>query len=245
MYFFNMRPKLRLAVTLGIFLTVAVSGFSLAALAEDEEPYGPPNLLKTFPNPFSSGIHGSDESGAVEELGMIELSATGRQPRRSLNERLSGPRLFLPDRMVLGKAAEFLIKGPPGSFMSIAMADKNKGAKPIVGHPLRLGADRKVVAIGKIPEAGVVSAFVEAPIQGDLVGNSLYFEAAVWSKPDFSDLTMCSCVTPLHTGSDQNGVVVLEEMDPAKKPGVFSFTPARMHYSSDGASGPSSSGAPY
>jgi len=240
MYFPNIHRKRRLAVVLGIFLTVAVGASGSAIMADEEAVYGPVNLLKTIPNPFSSGLHGSGETDAVEELGMIELSASGRQPRRSLRERLNGPRLFLPDRMLLGKSSEFIVKGPPGSFMSIAMADKNKGAKPIVGHALRLGPDRKVVAVGKIPETGVVSVFVEAPIQGDLVGNSLYFEAAVWAKPDFSDLTLCSCVTPLHTGSDQNGVIVLEEVDSAKKPGVFSFTPARMHYTSEGAVGPNS-----
>jgi hypothetical protein len=242
MYSLNIHRSRYRAVLFGFFIMVAAAGFSPAALAE-EEVYGPVNLLKTMPNPFNGGLRGPGESDAVEELGMIELSATGRQPRRSLNERLNGPRLFLPDRMVLGRVSEFLVKGPPGCSVAVAMADKNKGAKPIVGHAVRLGADRKVVAVGKIPDTGVISVFIESPIQGDLVGSSLYFEAAVWSKPDFSDTTLCSCVTPLHTGSDLNGVTVTEELD-AKKPGVFTFAPSKIHYASEGASGPGS-GTPY
>jgi hypothetical protein len=242
MYSLNIHRNLYRAALFGFFFMVVAGGFSPSGLAEDEI-YGPINLLKTMPSPFSSGLKGAADNDAVEELGLIELSATGRQPRRSLTERLNGPRLFLPDRMVLGRVSEFLVKGPPGFSMAIAMADKNRGAKPIVGHNVRLGADRKVVAVGTIPETGVVSVFVEAPIQGDLVGNSLYFEAAVWSKPDFSDVTLCSCVTPLHTGNDQNGVLVLEDIE-QKKQGVFTFAPSRMHYASEGASGPSS-GTPY
>src|SRR5208282_5758899 len=105
--------------------------------------------------------------------------------RNLLSERFHGPKLFLPPRMVLGECAEFIVQGPPGSYVALAMADKNSGAKPVYGHELKLGADRKLVAVNQIPEQGVVSMFIEAPIQGDLVDSSLYFEAAVWSKADF------------------------------------------------------------
>jgi len=243
MYSLNIPRKLRRAVLCGFFFMVAGS-LSLAGLAEDEL-YGPPNLLKS-PNPFNTGAgKQAGESDAIEELGMIELRSNGRLPRRSLNERLNGPRLFLPDRMVLGKVSEFLVKGPAGANVAIAMADKDKGAKPIMGHTLRLGADRKVVAVGTIPENGVFSAFVESPIQGDLVGNSLFFEAVVWTKPDFSDVAICSCITPLHNGSEQNGIVVVEDVELQKKKGVIQFAPTLMRYKSDGAVGPSSANAPY
>ena len=244
MYSLNIPRNLRRELLCGFLFMVAGSGLSLAGLAEDEL-YGPPNLLKS-PNPFNTGAgKGAGESDAIEELGMIEFSATSRQPRRSLSERLNGPRLFLPDRMVLGKVSEFLVKGPPGASVAVAMADKNKGAKPILGHAVRLGADRKVVAVGTIPETGVFSAFVESPIQGDLVGSSLFFEAVVWTKPDFSDVAVCSCVTPLHNGSDENGIVVVEDVEQQKKQGVFQFAPTRMRYKSEGAVGPSSSNTPY
>jgi hypothetical protein len=244
MYFLNIHRNLCKAVLSGSLLMVIATGVNLSGQA-DEELYGPENLLKTMPNPFNTGkFKSSGDGDAVEELGLIELSANAQQPRRSLTERLNGPRVFLPDRMVLGRTSEFLVKGPVGSSVAIAMADSNKGAKPILGRKLRLGADRKVMAVGRIPETGVLSLFVEAPIQGDLVGNSLYFEAAVWSKPDFSDLVMASCVTPLRVGSDENGVQVAADLDQLKKPGVFNFAPSSLHYASDGASGPSS-GTPY
>ncbi|MFX5656415.1 hypothetical protein ABTE24_19780, partial [Acinetobacter baumannii] len=86
--------------------------------------------------------------------------------------------------MSLGKVAEFTVKGKPGQWVALAMADKDSGAKPVFGHKLRLGSDRKLVAVAKIPEnSDVVKLLVETPIQGDLVGSNLYFEAALWSNP--------------------------------------------------------------
>jgi hypothetical protein len=131
--------------------------------------------------------------------------------------------MYLPGRMVLGQPAEFIIKGRPGSWVAIAMADKNSGAKPVYGHDLRLGSDRKLVTLGQIPEGGVLSLSIETPIQGDLIGQCLYFEAAVWSQPDFSDMELAqpipsesSQVTP--NNDKHNGVLIAGE--PVHKRGL-------------------------
>jgi hypothetical protein len=203
---------------------------SSIAYCEDsqEEVYGPQNLLKTTPNPFSTkNTLANQQEEAVVELGLIELSSTTKPQRRSLTERLNAPKLFLPERLVLGKCSEFIIKGPPGFYAAIAQAEKNTGAKPIYGHKLRLGSDRKVVAMGKIPESGVLPLFVEAPIQGDLVGGTLFFEAAVWSSPDFGDLTIATCMSPLRNGSDENSVLIAADVE-KKNQGLFTFDPTKM-----------------
>jgi hypothetical protein len=232
MYSFNIPCKLRgAALTSIVACTFAILSLSGSALADEQ--YGPENLLKTMPNPFAaSSLLDKKNNDAVEELGLIELSSSARQPRHTLNERLTAPKFFLPDRLVLGKSSEFLVKGPPGSCVAIARADKDKGAKPVFGHRIRLGPDRKVVTVGKIPESGLLSLFIEAPIEGDLVGSPLYFEAAVWSKPDFSDLVFASCVTPLSNGTEANGVLVAADIE-QKKRGLFVLEPGRVHYTSD------------
>ncbi len=153
--------------------------------------------------------------------GMAPISISGgnsglgiprRSSRLSLQDRLVPSRLYLPGRMVLGKLAEFTIKGKPGSSVAIAMADRNSGAKPINGVPIRLGPDRKVVAIGKIPDNGVLTLTVETPIQGDLIGQFLYFEAALWTKDDMSDTQIASTVTSETEGAAGNGVVIAQEV---------------------------------
>ena len=107
-------------------------------------------------------------------------------------------------------------------YVAIAMADKSSGAKPIFGHAVRLGSDRKVVAVGKVPENGILSLFVEAPIQGDLIGDCLFFEAAIWSKPDFSDLQIATTISPQQTEKESNAVVIAGDTE-QKKRGLFVF----------------------
>lgn len=181
-----------------------------AGLAEEE--FGPPNLLKSTATPF--GGEKSENTGSAEDS--LQISAGGRLSSALGSRLISGTRVYLPGRMVLGKSAEFVIKGRPGSSVAVAMADKNSGAKDIYGRQLRLGPDRKLVTLGTIPEAGVLSLFVETPIQGDLIGQHLYFETAVWTRPDFSDLEIAVPVKSEigDTGPDNvNGVIVTADAE--------------------------------
>ena len=141
---------------------------------------------------------------------------------RSLKERLVTSRLYLPGRMILGKPAEFTIKGRPGCHVAVAVADKNTGAKSIYGHNLSLGADRKVIAVGQIPPSGVLTMSIETPIQGDLIGQYLFFEAALWTESDFSDLELATPVTSEGQEGIHNGVQIKNESEQKKG---FKFVP--------------------
>jgi hypothetical protein len=105
------------------------------------------------------------------------------------------------------------------------MADKDSGAKQIFGQKLRLGADRKLMAAGTIPETGILTLIVDMPIQGDLIGLPVFFEAVIWQKDDFSDLEIA---TPVKSESAQeiadkaNAVIVSGEKE--QKRGLR-FTP--------------------
>lgn len=211
----SQQVTLRSAKLLPIALIAALTltaEFDVAARADDS--YGPPNLFKTMKTPF--GTSGGGEAEPAEgssELAPIAITATN--PRRlSLTQRLVPTRLYLPGRMVLGKSCEFTVKAKANSWVAIAMADKNSGAKPILGHTIRLGSDRKLVALGQIPDSGVLNLYVETPIQGDLIGQCLYFEAAIWSKPDFSDLEFATAVPSEGQGKEnENGVLIAAEGD--------------------------------
>lgn len=197
------------------FLAIVLYFVMLAssALAADSEVYGPVNLLKTMTTPFGSPLSEGDKSATLAPMSLHSSLS------KSLSTRLLPPRLYLPGRMVIGQTAEFIIKGKPGQWAALAMADKNTGAKPIYGHELHLGADRKVVSLGEIPDTGVLSLVIDTPIQGDLIGQKLYFEAAVWKRPDFSDVELASPVPSETVGTPsphENGVLVAGEIQKKK-----------------------------
>jgi len=189
--------------------------FASPTLAADDEVYGPVNLLKTMATPFGSPLSSSENTGGLAPL---SLRTT---PTKNLASRLVPARVYLPGRMVIGQTEEFIIKGRAGQWAALAMADKNAGAKPIYGHSLHLGPDRKLVSLGQIPESGVLPLVIDTPIQGDLIGSQLYFEAALWSKPDFSDMELAAPVPSESTGPAAdypNGIVVAGEVE--KKKGI-------------------------
>ncbi len=183
------------------------------------EEYGPPNLLKTMKTPFGSQERSGDQSTPLskpEELDSISLNNTRPQrtsapstiQRLSLKERLIPSRLFLPERMLLGQTSKFTVKAKPGMNVAIAMADRDSGAKPIQGHRVRLGPDRRVVAVARVPESGVAELFIETPIEGDLIGQNLFFEAALWSKEDMSDLEFADPVAASVSATPHNAVMI-------------------------------------
>ncbi len=218
----NWRPLLSyrkeiLATIAFALLCLPLARPASGAGGDDSSPvWGPENLMKTMKTPFTTKTSAaeteSQSSSNPSNLSPIGISARTSPAKRSLlSERFHGPVLYLPASMVLGHSVEFIVKGTPGSYAAIAMADKNEGAKPVYGHKLRLGPDRKLVAINKIPDTGIASMFVETPIQGDLVGSPLFFEAAVWSKPDFSDLQIASTISTQEDARKDNGVILSEQ----------------------------------
>ncbi|MGD9680756.1 MAG: hypothetical protein AB7W16_06200 [Candidatus Obscuribacterales bacterium] len=197
------RSNKLLAVLLCLSMAQAASG--------EDEICGPPNLLKTMKTPFS-GHAPEPEPDAGNGLGSITLSpisiGAGKGRKLSLTSKLVPPRLYLPERMVLGQPAKFTIKGTPGDKVAMAMADSDSGARDIGGHKIRLGADRKLVAVGEIPQSGVFEFYIGTPIEGDLIGQYLYFEAAVWKKSDVEDAQFAQTVAVTGPEGPANGVMV-------------------------------------
>ncbi|MBK9769474.1 MAG: hypothetical protein IPP57_01350 [Candidatus Obscuribacter sp.] len=174
-------------------------------------------MLKIVKTPFALQ---AQESGAGSGLSALRLSDTAPASRLSgrLSERLLASRLYMPGRLVIGKQAEFTVKGKPGYWAAIAMADRDSGAKPVMGHKVRLGPDRKVIALGQIPPGGVLSLKFWAPVEGDLIGQNLYFEAALWpdGKPESAEIA--TTVSSESQAEKGNAILVTAESD--KKKGI-------------------------
>ena len=196
--------------------SLLIAALSCPAHAEDET-FGPPNMLKTFPTPFSSGPRQAASANDEDVTQPISIRGTRTLASRlRLSDRLVPPRLYLPGRMILGRSEEFIIKGKAGSWAAIAMADKNSGAKDVAGRKIRLGPDRKLVGLIKIGEGGIGQMFIETPVQGDMIGQSFFFEGVVWSKDDFSDAEICQTVSPEQAEGGDNGVLVAAEAEVKK-----------------------------
>ena len=198
----------------------------------DDEVFGPPNMLKTVPTPFSTGPRSTASQN--EDPITEPISISGRRTlasRLKLTDRLVPPRVFLPGRMILGRSEEFIVKGKPGAWAALAMADKNSGAKAIAGHNIRLGPDRKLVSLVRIGESGIGQMFIETPVQGDMIGQNFYFEAVIWSKDDFSDAEVAQTVSPEQTVGADNGVLVAAEAEVKKglKFGTTTALPPSQH----------------
>src|SRR5580698_6370337 len=138
-----------LIATIFALLLGLLSLAPVAMVKAEGEKFGPENLMVTLPTPFTTGSGGQDSSDSSDQnaFAPIAFSVGTVSKQNLLSERFHGPKLFLPPRMVLGECSEFIVQGPPGAYVAIAMADKNSGAKPIYGHELKLGPDRKLVGI--------------------------------------------------------------------------------------------------
>ena len=231
-------PNLHLPATLktAAFLITALTLSLCASLMPAyADKCGPIDLLKTMPTPFgSAGSDAEKKTQVVDENEPIGISHSENSLSRRLSDRVMGPRLYLPGSMVLGSVAEFTIKGKPGKWVALAMADKNAGAKPVMGHTLRLGPDRRLVAITQIPENGVGQLLVETPIEGDLVGGNLYFEAALWSEKDMSDVEFATTIA-CDKGKD-NSVPIGGQSDPRRGIKIVPDTRPLMIKRNDGLS---------
>lgn len=208
----NLKPKT--LKTAAVLIAAVSANLGLSLPYASAETFGPIDLLKTMPTPFGTSNTEEKKSKIVDENEPIGISHSEHSLSRRLSDRVAGPRLYLPGSMVLGAVAEFTIKGKPGKWVALAMADKNAGAKPVLGHTLRLGPDRRLVAIAQIPEGGVGQLLVETPIEGDLVGGHLYFEAAVWTDKDMNDVEFAQTIA-CDKGND-NGVPIAGQSDPKR-----------------------------
>ena len=102
--------------TLPLLVSVMLGSFAGSAAAEDAgEVFGPvkPVPIKT---PFNPAPKSDDNTPGSDSLVPIEISPNAPMGRRSILERLTQSRLYLPERMVLGRVAEFTVKAKPGKW---------------------------------------------------------------------------------------------------------------------------------
>lgn len=152
-----------------------------------------------------------------QELQEVSLKT---KSRHQLNLNLEAPRVYLPSKLIIGQDNKFIIKGPAGNKVSLAISNTNRGSEPIAGHELRLGQTETTIE-GVIPATGILELNYSVPNDETLVDNVKYFEAAIWGNDDFSDLRIAKIIGTSGKETLNNGVAITL---PPSKGGSTSFS---------------------
>ncbi|MEW5819892.1 MAG: hypothetical protein AB1782_06845 [Cyanobacteriota bacterium] len=153
----------------------------------------------------------------AEELGEITLQASS-QPELKVSDK---PSVFLPSKLIIGQDNIFIVKGTPGSKVSLAISKANRGSNPLMGNPLRLGETEKTIE-GVISPTGAVQLIYPLPDDDSLVEQIRYFEVAIWKNDDFSDLSIATTISPSGKETRNNGIKISLPPESGKSP---SFSP--------------------
>jgi hypothetical protein len=148
--------------------------------------------ITPVPSPTPSAGGASAEGTDVRQTAdksAADSSATGNSAPTSTSAELPTTASSEPSRWDKPGTPPTSASYFPYKAESASQAESRQNA-------IRLGSDRKVVAIGQIPESGILVLNIETPIEGDLIGLSLYFEAATWSQSDMSDVE----IAPMGSG---------------------------------------------
>lgn len=154
---------------------------------------------------------------AEETLAEISLPPS-EKPQLNIGDT---SRVYLPSRLVIGQDNIFIIKGKPGKKVSLAISSSNRGANPLFGKKLRLGETEQTLE-ANIPATGILELVYKLPNDTSLVNRTKYFEVALWSKDDFSDLEIAKTISPAAKETLNNGLVISLPPSSGKAP---SFAP--------------------
>lgn len=147
------------------------------------------------------------------ELGEITLTASSKQSL-NVSDRAS---VFLPSKLVIGEGGTFVVKGTPGAKVSLAVSNSNRGANPLMGHKLRLGETETTIE-AVISPTGAVEINYPVPDDQALISKIKFFEVAIWTKDDFSDLTIARTISPAGKETLNNGIVITTPPEKNSRP---------------------------
>lgn len=125
--------------------------------------------------------------------------------------------VFMPSKLVLGKDNKFIVRGKPGSKVSLAVSSSSYGAKPINGLNVRLGETEQTIE-SIISSTGVVELIYNVPQDETLLGQTKYFEVAVWTKSDFGDISMAKSISASGRETLNNGLKIVLPPETGKRP---------------------------
>lgn len=125
--------------------------------------------------------------------------------------------VYLPSKLIIGQDNVFIIKGKPGSKVSLAVSNTNRGAQPLFGNKLRLGKTEETFE-ETMPATGVLEIKYNVPNDESLIDKIKYFEVAIWKKPDFSDMKLAISISPSGRETKNNGVKIAEPPSSGKSP---------------------------
>lgn len=165
-------------------------------------------------------IAGVSQGFCQSELGEITLTSTNK-PTLNVSDQAS---VYLPSKLIIGEGGTFVVKGTPGAHVSLAVSNSNRGANPLMGNKLRLGETETTIEAVVSP-TGAVEIQYPLPDDPSLISKVKFFEVAVWTKEDFSDLVIAKTISPAGKQTLHNGIVITTPPEVKKAPAFSPVIP--------------------
>lgn len=137
--------------------------------------------------------------------------------------------VYYPPRLVIGKDNKFVIKGKPGSKVSLAVSSAGHGSPPMYGQSLRLGQIEQTIE-GEIPPTGVLEMIYSLPSDEQLIDQTKFVEVALWQDESFKDIEIARIYSATGRATDDNSLVIAA---PPTDGGNSAFTPMLPGLSQD------------
>jgi len=133
--------------------------------------------------------------------------------------KLGSPSVYKPSKLIIGTSTKFIIKAEPNTHVSLVTSDENQGAAFINGNRLRLGE------INNPHESitnnnGVAEISITLPLEKELIGRIMYFEALIWKNPDHSDIEVAKVMGIDGREAANNAVIITAPAKNVSGPGI-------------------------
>lgn len=119
--------------------------------------------------------------------------------------------VYLPNRLVIGEEAHFVVKAAPGSQVKILLSAQNSGYQLPNGTALRVGNQSEEL-VGVVPENGVLQLKMTLPKDESMEGKIVYVDAVSGSSD--ADLAQMELVDSTGRRTGNNALSIVKASDP-------------------------------
>ena len=127
--------------------------------------------------------------------------------------------IYKPSELIIGSTTLFFIKSMPGAHVLLMFSWNNTGIQPFYGQKLRLGTVIDKID-GIIEKKGLAELRIKLPEDKNMIGKTIYFEAIVWKKEDFSDMAKAKIIGINGQKTASNAIVIAGKPKNKSVPGI-------------------------
>jgi hypothetical protein len=136
--------------------------------------------------------------------------------------------LYLPNRLIIGQEARFVVKAPAGSVVKVFVSTQGQG-KVLGDLALRVGTDAQELS-GTVPDTGVLELKMEVPKDPELDGHLVYVDAVIANSEQ--DVKPIDLVDSTGRRTEENSLPIkkfIAENGPSIMPSMPGMSPQMMN----------------